>query len=403
MLSSDLFDCFNVDNIHELDEPHRILIADRFTDALVLLLKAIGYHHRVRAQDIELRDGIRKWARDTLTIATGRDEYLLRHTIDMSASVSEYFYPLSSYETKIHMATASAAAFTVDDATMDPETCKEVEKFSQNIWRGMPQQTSWCRMYADIISGYAEYFGENEPFLGNLGSIAWTSYITANSLENRLAKDLPTHFNDNTPYSETTSACTDLFAPYFRSLTGFAAAYAVAIFKPSREVEIPLLHWVATIPHLITFLNIWNDLLSFPKETIVGETCNFISLTTKARRLRRSTSNFVVEGGQWTLRDTLCEAFEQALSSTQVLDNAFMPLAQVTSKGLRAGLEGVNADVSEELDSGKEFQSAARLWTSFKQGYIAWHIQCPRYKLNALQQKLREKPHSGPKGSGRSS
>lgn len=166
-----------------------------------------------------------------------------------------------------------------------------MESFNLNIWRGEPQQNKWWEMFADLIKRYADYFGGNEPFLGSLGATAWAGYTGANSLENRFAESLPTHFASK-PYSKTISACTELFPPYFRIQTGFVPAYIPAIFKISHELEAPLAHWVTAIPHLINFLNLCNDLLSCSKEILAGESSNFVALTTQARRLRVVSQNF---------------------------------------------------------------------------------------------------------------
>lgn len=93
-----------------------------------------------------------------------------------------------------------------------------------------------------------------------------------------------------------------------------------------------------------------------------------------------------MKDGQWTFRDTVNKVFLQALTTTQALDDAFVGLAQVTSQRTGEGSQGVyHIDKLEEVDTAQEVTQAARLWTAFRNGYIAWHIQCPRYRLKPLQ------------------
>ncbi|MCJ1270339.1 hypothetical protein MMC22_010235 [Lobaria immixta] len=180
---------------------------------------------------------------------------------------------------------------------------------------------------------------------------------------------------------------------YLRSLAGVPNCCIPPIFKPSHEVEVPFDLWISAIPDIQEFFLLGNDLLSFPKEVLALENFNYLSLITRARRQVGRTSLFNSKDGLWTMRDTLHEAFDQLLSCTAALDKVFISFAESLSEfeaaqsqaeinGLTKGKDKTSKMDREKLENAR---LAAKYWGEYRQGYIAFHVNTPRYRLSSLR------------------
>lgn len=86
-------------------------------------------------------------------------------------------------------------------------------------------------------------------------------------------------------------------------------------------------HWITSVVPLTTFINLINDLLSFPKEILAGEAHNYMSLQTQAKRQSGHLSAFPQKGNsdtRWNFRDTLCETMDLLCDAIRSLDKAFI-------------------------------------------------------------------------------
>ncbi|KAF7343863.1 Terpenoid synthase [Mycena sanguinolenta] len=106
--------------------------------------------------------------------------------------------------------------------------------------------------------------------------------------------------------------------PYLRLKSGVAEAYAAGIFKATESQSLPLQKYIKAIPDLAFYINVINDILSFHKEEIAGETYNLIHLRT------RSLSSSGVPGtgpnGEWTPYDTLRLLCDEVIEATHRID-----------------------------------------------------------------------------------
>ncbi|KAJ8517213.1 hypothetical protein ONZ45_g5589 [Pleurotus djamor] len=69
------------------------------------------------------------------------------------------------------------------------------------------------------------------------------------------------------------------FAGFSRWISGSSEAYALYVFAS----ELPVKAYLQAIPDMMTFLNYSNDVLSFYKEELAGETANHVSILAKCQ------------------------------------------------------------------------------------------------------------------------
>lgn len=376
------FECLDYHNIKDVDFTGRQIIANTMVEFLYELLKGLNYQHLVPLQSSALRDRLRTWAKSQLSNTI--NEHAIAHMdalIHQAASIVEHCYPLASGDSSFTLAKCTVAIIAIDDFFMKDSSRKQLASFQLRYFTGELGGDSWSKMYADTITEYAKHFGSDDPVVGALGAMAWANFATANALEDRFALNPPVHFSLGKPSKGPNHRCPDRLPHYLRTHTGVSQPYALAIFKPSREDEVPLNLWIAAFPDLLDFINFVNDVLTFSKEVFDGETVTYISLLTKAKRENGQKSRFYHDGRLWTVRDTLCEVSQQLTDITSTLDQALKCPAIYNLHGPSKS----HIDHYGETDNTRQFQRCSNLWTAFKQGYIAWHINSGRYPLDALK------------------
>lgn len=220
--------------------------------------------------------------------------------------------------------------------------------------------------------------------------------------ESGYAKELPSQFIKGSIGEERTEYRVDKLPYYLRIVAGLAPAYLMPIFKPTIDIEVPMRVWISAIPYLESYIVLVNDILSFRKEFRDRENFNYLSLTTRVKRQTGYLSQFGSKESPWTFRDTLYEACSVTLSSAAALDNLFNKFANSLSQDFddaQAQLKA-NGYVGEENEANfkkikghlDDASLAAKLWTEFRHGYPAWHIQHPRYRHDLLRAAYNDIP-----------
>ncbi|KAF9444212.1 terpenoid synthase [Macrolepiota fuliginosa MF-IS2] len=128
------------------------------------------------------------------------------------------------------------------------------------------------------------------------------------------------------------------FPQFTRRMTGISRAYAIMVFPP----ELDLTSWIQVAPDFMHYIDHVNDLFSFFKEEVSGETLNFVSMSAEVHGI------------------TKIEALRKLASET----------AQCYERGsglLRASPDAWNA------------------YRSFCVGYVGFHALSVRYKLDQLK------------------
>lgn len=181
---------------------------------------------------------------------------------------------------------------------------------------------------------------------------------------------------------------------YIRNFSALTSPIVVPIFKPLHDVEVPLNLWIFAIPGMSQWICLVNDLLSFPKEVLLLDSFNYFSLLTRARRQAGRNSLFNPKDGLWTFKESLYEAFGQLISGTVALDKLFTTFAESLSEAFataetQAEVNGLTKETNKtsnvDRDKLDNARTAAKLWGEFRQGYIAWHINHPRYRLSSIR------------------
>ncbi|KAJ7764214.1 terpenoid synthase [Mycena metata] len=294
-----------------------------------------------------------------------------------AGGLMERSYPSASLELKLLYAKLTAIAILIDDSLEDDAVHADILQFSHRLYLGHAQENGMLALYHENMKELSSAYG-NDAVLRGLAIAPWINYIDACLVE----KMVFTTQRDQAAISPSTRhspafAEADALAPkfphYLRSKSGIAEAYAAGILKATQEQNIPLSRYIRILPDLTFFIEVMNDVLSFHKEELTGETYNLIQLRT------RSLSSSGARGSgfdeEWTAHDTLLLLCDELRATTHRIDR-MLRLEECEAK-MRG--ETANVDI-DEVDL-----EIARQWRGWRDGYISWHFECRRYKLSPLK------------------
>lgn len=118
-----------------------------------------------------------------------------------------------------------------------------------------------------------------------------------------------------------------------------------------------------------------NDILSFHKEELAGETANFIHLRTKSLKDHHKESSTDIR--EWTLLDTfhlLCDEVRDAIYRVDEILRLH-DCERMTKEELEgAGLSDIDVAIALQ-------------WRGWRDGYISWHLESQRYELDSILPK----------------
>ena len=395
LFSQDEFACLDFDDAALLDKVQRNNVVASMDHLLGYLLRAIGYQHIVRPKDVAFRRDLWAWGYSRLSKVTP-DKAHLDIYLETAACSIEHLFPSACHESRMCQGTTTAAGLLADDLVEKPDGLKQFQCFSQRYLRGLSQPEGLCAALADGIKDCDKFYGSKNPRGGSFAVMSWLTGVDAFCEEQAFAQELPGQFVGNCSRDRRTEWSVEKMPYYLRSLAGCPNCSIPPIFKPSHEVEVPFDLWISAIPDIQQFFLLGNDLLSFPKEVLALENFNYLSLITRARRQVGRNSLFNSKDGLWTIRDTLHEAFDQFLSCTAALDKLFINFAESLSEfeaaqsqaemnGLTKGKDRTSKMDREKLENAR---LAAKYWGEYRQGYIAFHVNTPRYRLSSLRATL---------------
>lgn len=392
--SQDDFDGLDFDDLASLDKAQRQAVLGCMDQIFDYVFRAIGYQHIVRPKDVAFRRDLRAWGYSRLAKATPDNAHLDR-LIDSTAIAMEHFYPSACHQAKMCMGAATGALIWADDV-IDKGGLEQLQHFSQRYLRGLPQPQGLCAALADAIRDCDTFYGSKNPRGGSFSVMGSLVGVDGFCEEARLVQQLPGQFTSHGARDQRTKWSAEKLPYYIRNRAGLSDFYMAPIFKPSHDVEVPADLWISGIPDLQRFILLANDLFSFSKETLALENFNYFSLLTRTRRQAGRTSHFDFNGGLWTVRDTLYEAVGQLLSCVTALDSLFISFSESLSEDFTAAQSQAGVNGLEETDQALKMNRekvenarvAAEQWREFRQGYIAFHINCPRYRLNSMRAKF---------------
>ncbi|KAF5861660.1 hypothetical protein ETB97_012747 [Aspergillus alliaceus] len=369
--------CLDYHDVSVLSKAQKETIVEAMSNILYIFLKSIGYSHEVPEKDSCLREALWSWARTELARATSRDIDSLGILLEESISSAESFYPLASQEVRLMMAKATALAISLDSNYLSPEAKYKLSNSQNRFWQGLEPEDVWSPVFFNFLRECAGLFGANDPLLGTLVTSGWSRWLDGCLLEEQLW-EMAQKIGDGDGQALDANFCPiEDFPYYLRTLTGAPMSYCVPAFKPSRDVEVPYSVWMSYAPALTTVINLGNDLFSYPKEVLDGEKVNYVSLVTHIKRTSGCRSRFA-EGSLWTFRDTICDLFERVLRNCEVLGQAFKTPRQCNEA----------EEIPRHCSSSSESNLAGSFCHGFIHGYLGWHVNSPRYRLDSLKARL---------------
>jgi hypothetical protein len=223
-----------------------------------------------------------------------------------------------------------------------PEEMPNIRAFNDRFMRGEKQGNTMLDGFAATLREIPRVFGGSVS--ANLVTTSILNFVTANVLEwetrdmkiSHTAKQYPT---------------------YQRVLSGVGEAYAFMMF-PS---DFPFGEYIQAIPEMIHFIHNLNDILSFYKEELAGESNNQISMIAARKGISR------VEALE-ELADTTGELYERIVS---ILDGSPSSGAGISDR------EGGN-------DATRGLSRACEAFKQYVKGYVRFHTSLERYRLTEL-------------------
>ncbi|KAI0073461.1 terpenoid synthase [Panus rudis PR-1116 ss-1] len=226
-------------------------------------------------------------------------------------------YRHTSYDVQVAISLYTFCATLYDDAIIDLDTMR---KFPLSLYAGQPQPHPLLHYFMEKTLDLRQYY---PPYAANAICSGTLEYANAEILAREGADDMSIRPNA-TQYVE-----------YFRSKGGVAEPYAVFMW-PSTVCSDPL-SYVQAIPDAMNFINLLNDVFSFYKEAINGETGNYINKYAQAHAK--------------SIEDAVQDAVHKVVQSAERV------------RGILC------------------MGPARDAWEEFASGYAHFHLYCKRYRL----------------------
>lgn len=123
--------------------------------------------------------------------------------------------------------------------------------------------------------------------------------------------------------------------------------------------------------------NAVNDLFSFYKEELAGETWTYIHMRT--RSLSASGAQGSGTTGEWTPNDTIRLLCDETTEAVRKIDGLLrLEECERKMRGEPTGWSEI-----DKLDV-----EIAQQWRAFRDGYVSWYVECRRYKLCSMKSAL---------------
>ncbi|KAJ7865027.1 terpenoid synthase [Mycena olivaceomarginata] len=323
------------------------------------LLTDIGYRYEaIPTYDATYWSPFHTWMLYTLGPTSPCNVKQLTELEQVAGGIVEASISLCKRRHKACLAKLTALVVVIDDSIED----------EAKLYLGEAQQNGLLGLYHESMKELSEIYGNDAVLRG-------CSRCPLDNLRRRVP--------NGKGYFDLRGRTTDLEAfalkflrtspDYLRLKSGIAEAYAAGIFKATKDQIFPLRRYIKVLPDVTFFINAMNDVLSFHKEELAGETYNLIHLRT--RSLSASGERGSGHAGKWTHYDTfqlLCEELRQA---TRRIDGLLR--LEECERRMRGdpGMDGI-----DELDI-----QLAKQWRKFRDGYVSWHVECRRYKLDFIK------------------
>ncbi|KAI0469673.1 isoprenoid synthase domain-containing protein [Xylariaceae sp. FL0804] len=248
-------------------------------------------------------------------------EYAQRY-FDVGLTLACAYYPSHPFSVKLHIAIYSWLAIYIDD---DEDGTEDLAGFQTRFQKGEPQPSALLTRFAEVLQAMSMHF---EPIVTNFIVLSSLQFVNATLLERRSEFHCLQHCREASGWPD-----------YIRDRSGVPEAYAYFIFPREQCPDIGA--YMQGIPDMMTYIDHVNDVLSFHKESLAGETDNYIN----------------------TRAD--CEQREPLAVLQTVVDETILANSRLL------GLLRTRPD-----------PVYARKWNEFFNGYIFFHVTARRYELH---------------------
>ncbi|KIJ15172.1 hypothetical protein PAXINDRAFT_77896, partial [Paxillus involutus ATCC 200175] len=180
------------------------------------------------------------------------------------------------------------ATFADDIPRRCPQEMPSLHAFHDRFVKGEKQEITELDALADLMREVPRVFGGTVP--ANIAMTSTLDFITATIIEAE-TKDMQV------------SPTAKRYASYHRLMSAVGKAYAIMVFSP----EIPFEEYIQAMLEIALFIANVNDVLSFYKEELAGESTNRVGTIAARKGISR------VEAFE-ELADTSVELYETILS-----------------------------------------------------------------------------------------
>ncbi|KAJ7262420.1 terpenoid synthase [Mycena rebaudengoi] len=291
--------------------------------------------------DANYWDVFHQWILHTLGPTSSCSANRLAELEHAAGSISKRAYPYASTELQLLFAKVTALGLLIDDSIQDEAVCAEIAQFSHKLFLGKPQGNPMPALFHAILKELSSVY-ENNEVLRDMAVIPWIAFIDGCLVERQIPR-------------------------YLRVKGGASESYVAGIFKATKEQNLPFSKYIKAVPDAVFISDVMNDILSFHKEELAGETYNFIHLRTRYLCCAGKRGSGVE--GEWTTNDTLHLLCQEVLAA-----------ARRCERMMRGEIVPDASDGVDEVDV-----EIAKQWRAWRDGYISWHLECRRYKLDFLK------------------
>ncbi|KAJ7230695.1 isoprenoid synthase domain-containing protein [Mycena pura] len=319
--------------------------------------------------DANYWDLLHQWTLYTLWPTSSCSEKRLAEMEHAAGHMGKRAYPYASTELQLLFAKITALAILIDDSMEDEATCAELAQFSHKLFLGEPQENRMLALYHATLKEMS-YVYEGNDVLRDMAVVPWIAFIDGCLMEKQMF--ISQHEAPNATYLD---GLPPNFPRYMRIKAGASESYIAMIFKATKDQNVPVSKYIKAVPDAVFICDVMNDILSFYKEELAGETCNFIHLRTRSLSSDGKSGSGVT--GEWTVDDTFQLLCQEVLEATRRVDG-ILRLEECERK-MRGEIVPEASDGIDELDV-----EIAKQWRGWRDGYITWHLECRRYKLDFL-------------------
>jgi len=260
-----------------------------------------------------------------LSWGIGTKKASIQRVCKHSAAMAELSYHGHDFETQLQIAKFTWFMIYIDDLASSMPSA--LEDFQSKLFRRETLDDPVLQAFTGHLADMYKFY---DTLPANCITTATLEFVTGCALE------IHPEIRNIRLSSSSTSW------PYFlRAKTGVAPAYAFMIF---RTITSDMSRYMQAIADICLFIDLTNDVLSFYKEELAGETANYIH-------------NRAVVSGK----------------------TPAMILAEVATESKAA-----YDRVSDLLNTSGGSNDGSRAWEIFVNGYVAFHMTQDRYRLNEL-------------------